>query len=130
MGATSNESKQRWNASRYVQVKVSVEPELATAFKAKCESEGVSMASEISRFMSQKTGVSRSVRPVKDPYATRPQRRKAFQATLKEIEAFMDAEQGYVDNFPANLRNSERYDAAEHTVSVLEEGLSVLSEAY
>jgi hypothetical protein len=97
MGATSNESKQRWNASRYVQVKFSIEPELAAAFKAKCESEGVSMASEISRFMSQKTGVSRCARSIKDPYVTRPQRRKALQALLNELESIKDAEQSYCE---------------------------------
>jgi hypothetical protein len=130
MGATSNETKQHWNADHYTQVKVSVPPELAAAFKAKCAVAGVSMASEISRFMLEyinKRSLSKS--PI-NPFETRPQRRKAFNVIIEQLRAIMDAEQAYLDNIPENLQNSRFYDAAETSISALDEALDILSDAY
>jgi hypothetical protein len=131
MGATSNESKQRWNASRYTQVKVSIEPELAKAFKARCAAKGVSVASEISRFMSSETGGGRFPKPrPPDPYATRQKRRRALKALVDQLEAIMDAEQRYLDAIPDNLQGSRHYDEAEQAVSAFEEAMTSLAEAY
>jgi len=130
MGATSNETKQHWNADHYTQVKVSVPPELAAAFKAKCAVAGVSMASEISRFMLEyinKRSLSKS--PI-NPFETRPQRRKAFNVIIEQLRAIVDAEQAYLDNIPENLQNSRFYDAAETSISALDEALDILSDAY
>jgi len=130
MGATSNESKHRWNASHYTQVKISVPSELAAAFKAMCAAEGVSMASEISRFMREKIAGSRPVKTSSNPYETRPLRRKALYTMIDQLNAVMDAEQVYLDNIPENLHNSRFYEAAECSISALEEALGILSEAY
>lgn len=56
MGKTSNKAKQDWNASHYKQVKVSVKPETAGAFKAACVKRGVSMAGELQRYMQRYAG--------------------------------------------------------------------------
>jgi hypothetical protein len=130
MGATSNEAKRRWNAGHYAQVKVSVPPDLAAAFKAKCAAVGVSMASEISRFMSGEISGRRKAMPPEDLFETRPQRRKALSAMIVKLEKLMDAEQNYLGNIPENLQGSRFYDAAEHAVSSFEEALAILSEAY
>ena len=130
MGAASNEIKQRWNANHYTQVKVSVPPELAVAFKAKCEGAGVSMASEISRFMREYTSRHSPVKAQTNPFETRPQRRKAFNAIIEQLRAIMDAEQTYLDNIPENLQCSRFYEAAESSISALDEALDILSEAY
>jgi hypothetical protein len=130
MGATSNEAKRRWNEAHYTQVKVSVPPETAAAFKAKCMADGVSMASEISRFMNGGTQGDHPLTPFADPYATRQKRRKALSALTGQLETLHSAEQQYLDNIPANLQNSRMYEAAEQTVTALEEALSILSEAY
>ena len=128
MGNTSNKSKQCWNANHYTQVKVSVPPELAADFKAKCSADGVSMASEISRFM---RGQSADSNPSPaNPYATRQQRRKALAMLIGQLEAIMDAEQSYQENIPENLQNGSLYDAAEQTVSALDDALNILGDAY
>jgi hypothetical protein len=68
MGKTSNETKARWNAAHYTQVKVSVKPEVAEAFKNRCRADGVSMAAELSRFMSGMTlKPKRTPRPLTHP---------------------------------------------------------------
>jgi len=130
MGAPSNEAKYRWNSSHYTQVKISVPPELAAAFKAKCETDGVSMASQISRFMGEQTSGRRLVKPSKNPYETRPQRRKALSVIISQLDAILDAEQCYLDNIPENLQSSRFYDAAELSVSALVEALLTLNDAY
>ena len=130
MGATSNESKQSWNASHYTQLKVSVPPELAATFKARCKEKNVSMASEISRFMSIETKGCRPAKSAAGPYATRQKRRKALKSLVDQLEALMGAEQSYLENIPENLQSSCRYEDAEQTVSALEEALEILGEAY
>jgi hypothetical protein len=130
MGRTSNEAKQRWNDRHYTQLKVSVSPELAAAFKAKCIGEGVSMASEITRFMTAKTSGGRPLAPSSLPYETRQKRRKAISKMILALEDIMACEQGYLDRIPANLQTSSLYDAAVETVEVLVDALDKLSEAY
>ena len=124
MGVPSNEAKQLWNRTHYTQVKVSVQPEIAAAFQKKCLAEGVSMASEISRFMSGKE-LKKT-----DNVSTRQRRRKALYALIRQLEEICGAERAYLENIPANLQNSQVYEAADQTVSALEEALGVLSEAY
>ena len=53
MSDLATKAKARWNAANYVQLKVSVRPEIAAAFKAACAASGVSMAGELSRFMAE-----------------------------------------------------------------------------
>ena len=130
MGTTSNEAKQRWNSSHYTQVKVSVSQELAAAFKAKCAAEGVSVASEISRFMSEKVGSKHSPKPPSDPYGTRQKRRSVLDGMLAQLGELMEAEQAYLDRIPENLRNSPQYENAELTVSILDEGINIISGAF
>jgi enamine deaminase RidA (YjgF/YER057c/UK114 family) len=130
MGVTSNDVKQRWNDGHYTQVKVSVPTEIAASFKAHCSAACVSMASEIARFMSAQSGASHSSKTSADPLATRQQRRRALNKVIALLEAIIDAEQSYADNFPANLQSSSPHDAAEQTVSALDEAVNILNEAY
>jgi rRNA maturation protein Rpf1 len=125
MGATSDESKQRWNKKHYTQVKVSVPHEIAEAFKSKCAAAGVSMASEITNFM-------RNSRPKKTgpDVTTRQKRRKTVLAVILQVEAIADAEQEYMENIPISLQNSQRYEAAEQAVATLEETLCILHNIY
>lgn len=123
MGKSSTESKQRWNDSHYTQVKVSVQPEIAETFKAKCQAKGVSMASEITRFMS-----GENKKP--DPCSTRKYRRKALASVIIQLENICDAEKQYWDNIPINMQNGERYEAAEQAYTAMEEALELLYQAY
>jgi len=130
MAATANGVKQKWNKAHYTQVKVSVPHELANAFKDKCMDDGVSMAASISQFMRDKTGSNSSKKHHADPYETRPKRRKAVIAVIEQVSNIIGAELQYLDNIPENLRASLRYEAAEQTLSCLEDALNSLSEAY
>jgi hypothetical protein len=114
----------------YTQVKISAQTELAAAFKAKCSADGVSMASEISRFMSEQTGGNPAKKLPVNPFATRQLRRKALNAIIAQLLEIMDAEQTYLDNIPPNLQNSRNSDAAQQTLAALDEALGFLSEAY
>ena len=126
MGRTSNEAKQRWNNAHYTQIKVSVQPEIAGRFKAKCQTKGVSMASEISRFMS---GENKRDKP-KDISSTRPKRRKALVDVITQLEEIYYAEKDYWDNIPINMQNGERYLAAEQAATAMEEAIAALYHAY
>ena len=130
MGATSNASKQRWNEKNYVQKKFFLPPEIAMAFKARCEADGVSMASEIARFMSGRCQEA----PIKKKLAlgieTRQQRRKTLTILTQQLEDLTDAERQYKDSMPENLHGSCRYDAAEQAVSALENALENLYEVF
>jgi hypothetical protein len=130
MAATANGVKQKWNQAHYMQVKVSVPHELAKDFKDKCKENGVSMAAEISSFMRDKTGSQCANKLLGDPYETRPKRRKAVLPLIEQLEYILAAELQYMDNIPDNLRASVRYEAAELTVSCLEDAVNSLSEAY
>ena len=125
MGNTSNDVKQRWNHTHYTQVKVSLQPEIATAFKAKCAAAGVSMASELSNFMR-----CHQPRKQESDVSTRQKRRKATRSVIMQLEAIADAELEYKNNIPINLQNSQRYEAAEEAASALEEALGILHNAY
>jgi hypothetical protein len=126
MGFTSNEAKQSWNNAHYVQIKVSVKPEIAELFKAKCKADGVSMASELSLFMSGQTKKKTSAQS----FATRQLRRKALGLLIHQLQGIADAENAYLENIPSNLRNSQNYDMAEQTVTALNDALDILLEAY
>ncbi len=126
MGRTSNEAKSRWNDAHYVQIKVSVKPDVAAAFKARCKKDGVSMASELSRFMSANPATKNAA----DTFSTRLRRRKALAAMVVQLQAIADAENNYLENIPPNLQNGSSYQAAELTASALYDALDILREAY
>jgi hypothetical protein len=131
MGITSNKAKQRWKKENCTQVNVAVSKDVAAAFKAKCITDGVSIASEISRFMSRHCGDNAPVN--KKPefrFTTRPQRRKSLYLLISHIEELLDAETEYKDNIPENLQNSCRYEAADQAVAALEEALDILNTVF
>jgi hypothetical protein len=126
----SNASKQRWNAANYVQVKVSVKPELAAAFKAACAMAGASMASVLSGFMTGYSQHPSKRNPPTDPYATRKQRRRAVEAIISQMELLTLAEECYRDNIPENLKNSVRYENADQSVDAAYEAIDRLRDVY
>lgn len=123
MGRTSNEAKQCWNQTHYTQVKVSVQPEIAAAFKKKCQAKGVSMASEIARFMGGEIKKA-------DARSTRGRRRKALVSVIAQLENICDAETQYWRSIPTNLQNGDAYEAAEQAANAMEEALGLLHNAY
>ena len=129
MGKTSNAVKQRWNKEHYVQVKVSVHPEIAEAFKEKCKAKDVSIASEITRFMREQCGKPHVLKTALK-VSTRQQRRKAITVLNEQLGAIIDAESLYIKNIPENLRNSVRYETATQSVQALQDAINSLNAAY
>jgi hypothetical protein len=127
-----SESKKRWEAENYTQIKVAVPKEVAGEFSAYCTERGVSVRGEILRFMESRTaqGKQRAENKLQSPASTRPKRRKAVNELCMRLESILNAEQEYIGKIPENLMNSIVYERAEETVSALEEALGLLSEAY
>ena len=130
MSDPSNASKQRWNALNYTQVKISVRPELAAAFKSACAEAGASMASVLAGFMASYSQFPAKRDPLVDPYVTRKQRRRAVDALISQMESLALVEESYRDNIPENLRGSIRYKDADRSVGVAYEAIDRLREIY
>ncbi|MCL1981633.1 MAG: hypothetical protein FWG53_00895 [Clostridiales bacterium] len=133
MGATSNESKQRWNREHYALLKAYVSHETAAAFKSRCREDGVSVSGRIGELIIRH--LADGLKPKEGnsiSYAvnTRAMRRKAVAAAVGIIEMVLDAGTDYMDNIPINLQNSQPHDAAEQTMEALVEALGILCEAY
>ena len=130
MGKTSNQAKQQWNTKNYVQIKISVAPNIAAAFKARCAASGVSITSELTRMMGGKSTSSKIQKPTVDMYRTRRLRRSGLEFLIAHIKAIRDAEQDYLNSIPANLATSPMHDVAEQTVSELDDALDSLYGAF
>jgi hypothetical protein len=114
-------------AGNHTQIKVSVDPEIAAAFKKACAESKVSMAAVLSHFMADYASIS-TKRPAVPDYSTRRRRRSAIQAILKQLKQMQTWEESVRDNMPENLGNSAAYEAAEEAVSSLEEAIEALAE--
>lgn len=136
MPNSATKAKIRWNSANYVQLKVSVYPEIADAFKAACAAAGVSMAGELSRFMAEYAAVAVTNRAVgisadgADSVSTMKKRRKTVRAVTRILEQVRDAEERFIDNAPENLQSAPIYENAEQSVSVLNEVIEQLGEIY
>jgi hypothetical protein len=106
------------------QVKFTIEADIAAAFKARCSSEGVSMASEARRLMA----ISRPRRSMETRASTRPLRRKTVKEAIGLLLAVLEAEAEYRDRIPEQF--SERSDAANNACEQLEEAIAKLDEAF
>jgi hypothetical protein len=78
------------------QVKFTIESEIVALFKAKCASEGVSMASVIRQWM----GGRRFNGTEKAKISTRPQRKKALAGCIGLLNEILEHEEAYRDVIP------------------------------
>jgi hypothetical protein len=129
MGNTSNQSKQRWNAAHYTQVKISVDPQTASAFKAACICGGVSMAKVLGAYMSQYSSSLKKTGRTPN-YDSKRQRRAAVKSITRQLGLIKEAEEQCRDNMPESLHGSVNYENAEQCVSSLEEIIELLESAY
>jgi len=135
MGKTTNEVKQRFNDAHYVQIKVAVKPDVASAFKAACADSGVSMANVLSGFMSEYVGTAMKKEVFTNQTrtyftSTRGNRRRGVKELIQKMEQIRDAEEQYQENIPENLKSSKFSEAAQESVSVLNEVIELLETAY
>jgi hypothetical protein len=129
MSNAATESKQRWNASHYTQVKVAVKPEIASAFRATCAAANVSMAGQLSQFMADYSNTIAN-RKTSPDYSTKRKRRAAIQSIVMQLQQIKDAEERYRDNIPDNLQASVVYETAEQCVSLLDEAAELIDSIY
>ena len=109
------------------QVKISVMPELASAFKSACTASNVSMAEALSGFMAKYTN---TVIKRKPEYTTRRQRRTAVRSITQQLEQIKAEEERYRDAIPENLQGSVVYETADQSVSFLDEAIELLISIY
>jgi len=115
------------------QVKISVAPELAESFKSACSSAGVSMAAEISKFMSDRIGALSNIahkNANKSNIDTRGKRRRQISLIVIQLEAIINRESAYLERIPENLMASQAYENAEQSVDALEQAIELLKESY
>jgi hypothetical protein len=127
MGTASNQAKTRWNANHYVQVKISVAPDVAAAFKAACAASNVSMAEKLSQLM---IGYGDTITKRKPEYTTRRQRRASLKTISQQLEQIKAAEERYRDAIPENLQGSDVFDNADQCVSSLDEVIELIGSIY
>ena len=111
-------------ANTKVQVKYTIDSYIVSAFKKRCASEGVSMTSEISKFM-----VTHKPREnLKITSDTRPLRKKAVKKIVELLNDIMQKEEIYQDSIPEQFQ--QRYETAEHSCEQLSQAISCLDDAY
>jgi len=104
---------------------VSVDSDIANAFKSVCSVSDISMASVISQFMAKYSGISYKANSASS-FSTKRQRRAAIDKVIRQLECIKQSEESYRDNIPENLHSSPAFDSAEHWVSVLDEVIDSL----
>jgi hypothetical protein len=129
MGNVSMQAKERWNSAHYQQLKISIDPELASAFKEACSLSGVSMTSKLSQYMSEYSGIA--IKHKRSPeYTTKRQRRAAVKSIVQQLKSIMAAEKQCLENIPENFRESSNFESADESVSLLEEVIELLISIY
>ena len=111
-------------AKEVTQVKFSIDSDIVSSFKARCASEGVSMASVICRTMSA-CKPSRSLELNLD---TRPFRRKSLLKIIGMLEELLSKEEEYKDAIPEQFES--RLGASEQSCEQITQAIACLEEAY
>lgn len=132
MSNATTRAKAKWNTANYIQIKVSAYPEIADAFKAACKSAGVSMASELSRFMAEYSAapISKKAAVASKSTFTKKKRRNTVRMVIRQLEQVRDAEEQAMDNTPDSFRESDNFAASEESLSKLEEAIGILEDIY
>jgi hypothetical protein len=113
------------------QVKIRTDPVTASLFKAACATSGVSMASEITRFMAECTSTLKCSNDKEyNRIAKRGGRRKEMASIIVRLEEIRDAEDAYICAIPENLQGSSAYESAESSIDLLEQAIELLQEAF
>ena len=130
METISNTLKPGETLSGQKQVKVTVDADIAKAFKIACADAGVSMAGELSRYMSEYGKVTKKRKTIVDDVSTRKNRRKQVETIINNMERIKDAEMRYHDNFPENLKTSVPFEATEESITIMGEVIDLLYAIY
>ena len=105
-------------------MKFTIESDIVSAFKAKCASEGVSMASVIRLWMKTR----QPARDVKARISTRPGRKGTVAEYVGLLNAVLEMEEQYRDLIPEQF--TQRYETADHACGQIEDAIGLLEDAY
>ena len=131
MSSAANRAKTKWNSEHYKQVKVSIDPAVAAAFKSACEKSGLSMASVLSQLMAKYSNSAAARKAAaKDDVSTRKKRRALVGALAQQLQKVRDAEESYMLGIPENLQGSSRFEAAEESVSAMDDVIDLIGDIY
>jgi hypothetical protein len=108
------------------QVKVTVDSEVASAFKEACASSNISMASMLSQFMAECANADIPKRKLSPDYSTKRRRRAAIHKVVRQLGQIRDCEEQYRDRIPENLQGATVYENAEEFVSCLDAAIDAL----
>jgi hypothetical protein len=125
----ATQAKKRWNAANYTQLKVHVDPVLASGFKADCAASGVSIASVLKEFMADYINESKTRKPVLE-YSNRRKRRSAILWIVRQLELVKAGEEKLMNNTPENLHNSVNYEMTAECIDSLVEAIEILAAIY
>jgi len=109
---------------KMTQVKFTIESGIVAAFKARCASEGVSMAAAARQWM-KGPPLAKASMPNID---TRPHRRKTALEITALLESVLQAEQDYRDAIPEAFQS--RRESAECACDGLERAIECLENAF
>jgi hypothetical protein len=124
--------QKRWNAENYKQFNIALRPKLIEAFREACVQNNVAMRAVLVSFMSEYASAPPSSQNQKDKhnFQRRNDRRKSVGLIISQLEAICAAEIQYMENMPENLKNSSRYEAAEHAVDSINDAIELLVDAF
>ena len=107
------------------QIKFTIDTDVVSVFRARCEAEGVSMASVILQFMKtcQPTKIIR-----KTKLDSRALRKKAVMEIMTLLDDLLQRETNYRDNIPEQFQS--RYETADHACEQMELAISYLDDAF
>ena len=133
--SAANRAKTKWNSANYSQIKVSVPHEISDAFRDACKSAGVSMASELSRFMAEYGAADICAKNGRKTasmvsFPDKKKRRKTIGEIALMLEQVRDAEEQAMENTPENLRGSANFQASSDSVSLMDDALDLLGDIY
>ena len=115
--------------ANYTQIKISVHPDIALAFKETCASSNISMTSVISQYIAHYSQVKLR-EAIGFNIRIRSERKKRVKDLVQRLDQIRAAEERYMENIPQNLQNSQFYENAEHAISAIEEAIQLLETAY
>ena len=113
--------------TKHTQIKVSVDSDIAFAFKNACIASNISMAAVLTKHMADYSKSLVKPKGILD-YSTRRRRRAVINGIIEQLEQMRTWEERVRDNTPENLQGSSAYDTTEEAVASLEEAIDVLTE--
>lgn len=137
LSSAANKAKTKWNSANYDQVKISINPVVASSFRAACAAAGVSIASVLSQFMVEYTATEviqhaqhASKKTLAISLSTRKKRSSTVRKLIYQLEQVREAEEQSMENIPENLRSAGPFEEAEERIHLMDEAIEILEGLY